>query len=137
MNERDMDRSQSDTTQMAAAGAAVCLHNTAGEAKNGVAPTVRASPHADAPMWRVVTHVRQERRAGGPLPEDNATVRELTPTRSATDPDEINEARERSRRLQGTTTVHTTLYTTQRVTVHVLQAEALIQGTSGMQVYGR
>ena len=100
MNERDMDRSQSDTTQMAAAGAAVCLHNTAGEAKNGVAPTVRASPHADAPMWRVVTHVRQERRAGGPLPEDNATVRELTPTRSATDPDEINEARESSRRLQ-------------------------------------
>ena len=65
-----------------------------------MAPTVRASPHADAPMWRVVTHVRQERRAGGPLPEDNATVRELTPTRSATDPDEINEARESSRRLQ-------------------------------------
>ena len=32
---------------------------------------------------------------------------------------------------------HTTLHTTQRVTVHVLQAEALIQGTSGMQVYGR
>ena len=102
MNERDMDRSQSDTTQMAAAGAAVCLHNTAGEAKNGVAPTVRASPHADAPMWRVVTHERQERRAGGPLPDDNATVRELTPTRSATDPDEINEARESSRRLHCT-----------------------------------